>query len=563
MENPFSDLTPRPDYLSEDGTLDILKKWEWNPKQLDLYNLSVRQILAVGGVRSGKTAGAEQVGIQKILLRYPKSNGLILRRTYKELKSGPIEDFREHVPQELYTLKESDLTAHFVNGSKLVFGHCKTGKDRDIEQYLGTAYPFILVDECSQFSADAWTTLFSRNTVNPECEPDRTQPCGGCGNPQQCGYPCLPDPIFMGATNPFGPFWDYYHSQFVLKEPYFRPDGAKRDRNGRYWIVQDGIDPQLIFDPNDYGYVHSTVLDNPHALKRDPGLISRLNMLPKGKRDKFLLGLMDKASGVYFECWEQSTDVIDTRLDPEAIIWQHWQPVWGGWDWAIGTHWNTCYFFTKALVRNSIGGEYRLKTICFREYVTQGKTDREMSAWIAQTLKWPDTGELIRTIHAIYFSHEKFDRQVGEHTPADMLSQELMVVGLPGVSPAASKPGSRIARASLMYQMLAHRELVILDTCTEIIRAIPNLMRNPDILDDVFKPKGANKADDCYDGFSYGLFGYFNPEEKPEEIKMREKLASMDSFNRHLEMWKRTMDRKAVDEMPEHRPYWQDRKEEK
>lgn len=555
-------MPSRPHYISEDGTLDFTKKWQPTDKQREIELFRANQRLLIGGIRSGKTAGGMMHDIQHGILRYPHSNMLVLRRTFNELKAGPIEDFREHCPPELYTFNQTDHTAFFINGSKLVFGHCKTGKDRDIEQYLGTAYPWILVDECAQFSPDAWNLLYSRNTVNPECKPDVTQPCGGCGDPTSCGYACMPIPHMSGATNPFGPFWDWYHSMFVRKEPYIVPEGARRDVNGCYWIIEPHQEPVLVYDPDNYQYIHSTVLDNPFALRKDPGLIERLNMLPKAMRDKMLLGYMEGGTGQYFECFTDD-NIIDLREDPEAIIWEPWQPVWGGWDWAIGTHWNACYFFTQALVRvrtvddkanGKFGSDYRRKTVCFKEYVTQNKLDREMANWISSTLKYPN-GEPCK-VTAIYFSHEKFNRQVEAHSPADMLSQELIAHGLCPVSRGTT---NRVGRASLMYQMMAHRELVILDTCKEIIKAIPNLMRDDKVIDDVKKPQGANKADDCYDGFSLGLYGFFSEQNKPRQLREEEELNKMDPMMRHFKKWGNTnrMQRRA--EQPRHRPYWMDR----
>jgi hypothetical protein len=76
------------------------------------------------------------------------------------------------MPPELYDYDQTKHVATLTNGSRVVFGHCQNNKDRDIEQYLGQAYPAILVDECGQFSPDAWMMLYSRNTINASCQPD-------------------------------------------------------------------------------------------------------------------------------------------------------------------------------------------------------------------------------------------------------------------------------------------------------------------------------------------------------------------------------------------------------
>ena len=443
-----------PDYLIPlpDGryNVDLSKKWKPTDKQREIGTLTATQRVLRGGIRSGKTAGAIMHDLQYGLLRYPKSQMLIIRKTFAELKSGPIEDFREHCPKELYTYHQTDHVATFLNGSRMVFGHCKHGKEEDVQIYLGTAYPWIILDECAQLSPEAWNLLMSRNTVNPECEPDITQPCGGCGDPQQCGYPCLPVPHITGCTNPFGDYWLWYKSMFVDKEPYEVPSGCKgKDRNGRYWILSEYAEPQLVYNPDDYASIKSTVLDNPHALKKDPGIIQRLNKLPPHMRDLMLLGYDEGGTGQYFQgAFTEEGNVIDLKADPEAIIWEKWQPVFGGWDWAIGTHWNALYFFTVAQVKSKVvdkktgtfSYEYKRKVVCFKEYVMQNKLAREVANMVASTLKYPD-GTIVDHVNWIAFSHEKFNRTVEEHSPADVVSMEMIAVGLCPVSRGTQEHG--------------------------------------------------------------------------------------------------------------------------
>jgi hypothetical protein len=126
------------------------------------------------------------------------------------------------------------------------------------------------------------------------------------------------------------------------------------------------------------------------------------------------------------------------------------------------------------------------------------------------------------TLKAIYFSHEKFNRQMDNRTPADEYSRALRLVGLP---PVASATRDRIGSAALMYNCIKKGELVILDFCKEIILAIPSLMRNPDLMDDVLKVNA--KGDDCYDGFRYGLYGHLGARKQPEALVEAERIAKL------------------------------------
>ena len=565
-----------PKGLQPDGTFDLTKIWVPTPKQREIESLTSAQRLLKGGIRSGKTAGALMHDIVYGLLRYPKSNMLVLRRTFPELKAGPIEDFREHCPSgdimvpwngvltPFQTYHQTDHVATFFNGSRLVFGHCKNGKEDSVQQYLGTAYPWILVDECSQFSPEAWQLLYSRNTVNPECMPDPSQPCGGCGDPLACGYPCLPVPHITGSTNPFGDYWPWYKAMFVKHEPYEVQEGAKRDSNGRWWDMSDTV-PKLVYNPDNYQCIHSTVLDNPHALKKDPHIITRLDGMAPHLRELYLLGYDESGTGQYFQGgFVAERNVVHLKADPDFIQWEEWQPVFGGWDWGLSSSWNALYFFTQAMVKTKVpdkenGGfryEYRRKVVCFREYVFKDKLAKEVAQIVAASLRYPNGNAAKPAM--ISFSHEKFARQVEEHSPADVVSQEMINAGL---CPVSRGTQNRIGRATLMYQMLAHGQLVILDTCPQIIEAIPNLMADKLVPLDVHKPKTSSKIDDCYDGFSLGLYGYFNPSEKPGILREQEKLDSMDPLSRHFRKWGNTVRKQRQEEAPRHRPLWQDRLE--
>ncbi len=537
-------------YLNADGTLNFDKIFRFQPKQTELLRNIQRggkiylqpaagQCLSTGGIRSGKTCGWLMFFVMHYCLQWKGCNLLVLRRNFKELENGAIADFKTFMPKELYTYDQTKHVATLNNGSKVVFGHCQNNKDRDIEQYLGQAYPAILVDECGQFSPDAWMMLFQRNIVNPACERDEA------GN--------LPIPAIVGCTNPLGPHYEYYRTLFVEKEPWNPGEDAKRDVDGSWWIQEAG-QWNKIYDPDAYAYQRSTVLDNPEMLARDPGILARLLSMPKAKRDKVLYGYDGQVEGQYFDCFDPTYHVINLREEPDAIIWQNYQPVWAGEDWGM-QHANATYLFTKAMVKDSVGDNYRLKTVCFQEIVvTGGKTMEELASIIAAKCRLPD-GTPVK-LKAIYFSHEKFNRQMDDRTPADEYSRALKKVGLP---PVISATRDRIGSASLMYNAIKKGELVILDTCKEIILAIPSLMRNPDLLDDVLKVNA--KGDDCYDGFRYGLYGHLAARKKPEaqaETERVQELHKTDPLAAHFLKMKLDAERqnKTLSFRPKDQPVW-------
>jgi hypothetical protein len=514
----------RPSYIDADGKVDLNKLFTFQPKQLELHRdvllngyvyrtLVAPQCLSVGGMRSGKTTGALMFGVNNFCLAFSHCDILVLRRTFKELENGAIADFKTFVPQELYDYDQTKHIATFKhNGSRVVFGHCSDLKERSIRQYLGQAYPFILVDECAQFSPDAWLLLSARNAVNASCEPDVH------GN--------LPTPCMWGLTNPMGIWWDFYHTLWVLGEPWDKSETARKDLNGNWWEMDAG-EPVCVRNTADYAYNTSTVFDNPEFIKRNPGYVAQMQAKPKAIRNKWLYGLMEKSEGQYFDCFTEEFHVVDIREDPEIIVWQEWQPVWAGQDWGM-SHANATYLFTKALVKSPLTGEYSLKTVCFQEiFVTGGKTYKELASLIAVKAKLP-TGKPCK-VSAIYFSHEKFNRVMDAHSPADEYSKELRSYGLPAVTRATK---DRIGSASFLYNELKNGRLVILDYCKEIITAIPRLQRDPNNLDDVLKINA--KSDDAYDGFRLGLYGQLAGKSRPEADRVAEHAKHLDPIARHF-----------------------------
>lgn len=549
----------RPAYIDSNGNLDFSKIFKFQEKQTELFRNVTRngkvyvqpaahQCLSVGGIRGGKTLGWLMFGVLFYCLAFKNCDILVLRRTFKELDSGAIHDATcgKFIPKELFNYDSTKHILTFTNGSRIVFGHCEHLKDRDLAQYLGQAYAFILVDECGQFSPDAWMRLYTRNTVNAGCEADANG--------------CLPIPCMVGCSNPIGPHYEFFRTVFVQREPWNKPENARKDEtNGSWWVPEAG-EWRLIYDPKEYAYQRTTVLDNPELLVRDPGILVRLNSLPEAKRNKELLGLDGKFEGQYFDVWSEDYHVVNLREDPDAIIWQEYQPCWAGEDWGMGSSTsgsaNATYLFTKAMVRYADTSDYKLKTVCFKEIVlTGGKTYKELASIIRHNCKLPN-GNPVK-LKAIYFSHEKFARVMDSHSPADEYSRALRELGLPGVSQGTR---DRIGRASLMYNMLKNGDLVILDECKDIILAIPSLMRDPDELDDVLKVKGA-KGDDCYDGFTLGLYGQLASRKQPYDgvVKDRaQELAKTDPVAAHFYLLKKAAEEanRTVTFKPAEQPVW-------
>jgi len=514
------------------------------------------QVLECGGQRGGKTLGKLMYGVMNFCLGWAGCDILVLRRTIPELDQGAIQDFKNFVPEELYNFNKTTRLATFKhNGSKVVFAGCSTNSERDIEKYLGQAFTYILVDECAQFSPEMWQRLRMRNLVNASCEADKF------GN--------LPIPQMAGCTNPIGAFWEYYHTIFVKQEPWEREEGIRKEKSGKFWVpAADGW--RCVYDPKDYSFNHTTVLDNAPYRKRDPGIIARLKAMPKAKMEKFLLGKMDGVQGQFFDCFSEEYHTIDLRQDPEAIIWQDWQAVWGGQDWGMG-HWNAFYLFTKALVKKPLknadgADDFVSKIVCFKEVAPEsvGHSNIDFADMISASAYYPKLPQWSKQfneisgkrckVSAIYFSHEKFSRVMEAHSPADEYTKLLRARGLPPVSRGTM---DRIGSAGYLYNLLKTGKLVILKTCPGIIQALPSLERNQKSLDDVLKVN--TKADDRYDAFRLGIYGEFKDRATPDSEILKQKTKGMTPFAAHFAAMKaRYQEQHSKDQFKQNEvPFWQ------
>jgi hypothetical protein len=498
------------------STLDLTQLWEPTEKNKIIRASHATNRLRVGGTGSSKSSDALMEAFE-YMVRYDGIAVLFIRRQLKDLKKSSILDWKAFIPAELYHWDDQNAVATLYNGSKLFFGHLPNNSEKDLEQYLSAAFPVIVMDECGQFSDYAWQFMSSRNRVNRECQRDDQ------GN--------FPVPVMLGCTNPIGPHWGFYKAQFVDHKPFDPPEGARKDKNGCWWTptLADGVEGwQLEYDPAEWDYIHSTLFDNPTLMARDPDLLRKLEALPKALRDKLLSGHLDSTVGQYFDCWSDR-NVVDLGEDPDAVIWQPWQPRWMSWDWGRA-HWNAVYWFTIAMVKTSSG--YEQKTVCYREYVDRGKNYADLAHNVSVMTNvglpgYPDA----TSIRIIYFSHEKFSiskEKKETQSPAAILSGHLMKAGLPSLTRNDASPGSRIGKATGLYDKLESTALVVLSVCRHIIESIPQLVRDNDSREDVLKVDG--KADDCYDGFSMGIFNWYgSPKPTPLNVRRAEALSRVDT----------------------------------
>jgi hypothetical protein len=142
---------------------------------------------------------------------------------------------------------------------------------------------------------------------------------------------------------------------------------------------------------------------------------------------------------------------------------------------------------------NDSGRQSQIAT--YREYVTHRTPPRELAREI---IARSDFGGTREKIDAIYLSPDAFARRTDEASIAEQMGDVLAAAGFPRPIPADD---DRIGGWMLMYQMLDAGEWILTENCIELVRTLPNLIRDTARIEDVKKVDG----DDAADAARYGL----------------------------------------------------------
>jgi len=145
-------------------------------------------------------------------------------------------------------------------------------------------------------------------------------------------------------------------------------------------------------------------------------------------------------------------------------------------------------------------------------------------------------------IDAIYLSPDAFARRTDEASIADQMGDFFVAAGFPRPVPADN---DRVGGWMLMYQMLDAGEWLLTENCVELIRTIPNLVRDPARVEDIEKMDG----DDPADAARYGLKSRYGARRAwethpPLEQRVAERVTSTDPTGRAMQAHKFQMEEK-------------------
>jgi hypothetical protein len=437
--------------------------------------------------------GAAGPGKSKALLmeavaqaeEHPGAHTLLLRRTFPELEQSLLLYFRRDVPRELYhSFQDSKHVVTWRNGSTTRFGYCQS--ENDVYQYQGAEFLFIGIDELTLFTLRQWQFLTSRNRC----------PLAG-------SFPCM-----AGATNPGNIGHAWVKSLWLDKRP-----AAGMENAGAY-------------DPGDYEFIPARVSDNP-IYAADENYLKTLRALPTHLKRAFLDGDWDVFAGQYFDRFDETRHVVRA----EKIDWKPWWPRWISLDWGFE---HPAAVYWHAAAPESASGEggdaSTRRVITYREFVTHRMPPRELAREIVERSKRSAGRE---KIDAIYLSPDAFAQRTEEASIADQMGEVFVEGGFPRPTPADN---DRIGGWMLMYQMLDAGEWIVTENCGELIRTIPNLVRDAIRVEDIEKMDG----DDAADAARYGLKSRYrasgaSPIYLPYEQRLAARVTSEDPTVRAIQ----------------------------
>jgi Terminase large subunit, T4likevirus-type, N-terminal len=549
------------------------------PKQQEFHASRAKYRLFGGAAGPGKS---KALLMEAILQAHevPGANTLLLRRTFSEMEQTLLLYFRRDIPRELYkSYNESKHVVTWWNGSTTRFGYCQS--EADVYQYQGAEFLFIGIDELTLFTLRQWQFLTSRN----RCPVPGAFPCmAGATNPGNIGHAWVKSlwiekQAASGMEHPEefdGSDYDFIPAR-VTDNPIYAGDA-------NYLKTLRALPSHLkrAFLDGDWDVYAGQYFDR-FDCSRHVVRAERIEWKPWWPRWISVDWGFEHPAAVY---WHAQTPISTAIRDgsvgaqPASADLRHAasatttaanayaSPAGAGYTDAYG-----------APADPSRGQERRVqddnprRIVTYREFVTHRTSPRDLARAIVersllndhahqqQVPGRPQNG-LCRNdnvvvgaagvdnsygnpigdaggrekIDAIYLSPDAFARRTDEASIADQMGDIFAAAGLPRPVPADN---DRVGGWMLMYQMLDAGEWLLTENCVELIRTIPNLVRDPARVEDIEKMDG----DDPADAARYGLKSRYGAgrswqTQAPVEQRIAERITSADPFGRSMQIRK-------------------------
>lgn len=477
------------------------------PKQAQIWKLwdeSKFTKIGGGGARGGAKSGIVRRGQVLRRLKYAKTTGLILRRTYGELYKSHIVKLFEEFPESQQWYVGLNKEIKFPNGSRLFFGSAE--HPGDLSSYHSAEFADITVDEAQEFSQGEMEQLSgsnrctSNNDIIPKMIYTFMPGISESGIPPK-GLTYLKrvfvDRDFRGVEDP-------NEFAFVQAFSWDNVEWARKE------LTNDGFT-----DKEFYSWTEDARRD--YYLTRTDYGKKLLGITNTALRDAWLYGKWDVFQGQYFPNFSYDKHTVS----PEQIVIKPWHKKWISCDWGYDhpccVHW---------FAEDEHGDVVTYRELWGREIGESdlGKKIGELSAGekISQFyMSWDAFGKLNKE------TKKSITEMVGAALPKDIAKP----------TPADASPGSRISGWRLMNQLMDSEKWKISRDCPKLIECLPTLIRDMKTnSEDVLKVDWSENGigDDAADCVRYGLQNMLSLARKPAKVVMQERLAPItDMTEKH------------------------------
>lgn len=430
------------------------------------------EVLYGGGRGSGKS-----LCLIADPLRYiesPNFRAVVIRRTMPELRElidRARNMYYQCVPGVQWRGKENLFV--FPSGAKIEFGYLDS--ENDLEKYRGQEYTWIGIDEISQIPFYEW--YYKLKASLRTSDPTLKTYIRATTNPTGVGIEWVKEYWQIGIKPP----------NTTIRETYETPIGTIIST--KKWL-------------------HSTVYENVDLIKANPQYVAQLMAAPPHLRKAWLDGDWDAIEGAAFQEFDKSVHVCKAFIVPNE-----WTRVRGAdYGYKDGA---SCIW----IAIDSVTGVHYV----YREFYCNKRADdiqdRFDAPKFSQHVKKLEVGEYVKfgIIDSSIWSTR------GQSGPS--LAEDMIKTGVKW-RPSDKGNGSRIAGKNKIHQMLKVDELtglpdlIIFDTCVNMIRSLAGIPIDPNDAEDV---DTKSPLDCCYDALRYvlmsrpmgGFNGTFTPGPPP------------------------------------------------
>jgi phage terminase large subunit len=457
-----------------------------NKKQEEFF-LSEKRHIAYGGARGGGKSWAMRRKFVLLCLRYPGLQCLLLRRTLPELRENhqlPLQ--RELYGFVKYNSDEKSFT--FPNGSRIRLGYCDS--ESDVYQYQGQEYDVIGLEEATHFTESQKDFLI---TCNRSTRRDFKPRMYYTSNPGNVGHA-------------------WFKRLFIDREY----------RNNE--------------KPEDYEFIQALVYDNDVLMKTNPEYVTALENLPEDMRKAMLYGDWNVFEGQFFQEFNSVFHVVQPFEIPNN--WELYRTIDYGLDMCA------CYMIAQSPDNHF----YVIDEIYEKDLIVSKAAEKilEMeNKWLRPDLNPGRTLRLGVAPPDLWNRHAETGKSA-----ADIFYEN----GVNWVKGNNDRINGWLALKEMIKLVESKNpntgeettdcQLKIFNTCTNLIRTLPQLQHDELKANDVAKqPHEITHAGDALRIFalywiSGGDFTYTN---KPAKPKIKWTQDMIDDYNRGSEYIKERM----------------------